>query len=48
MRQHDCGLGFPVSDGTDNTKSMADTAKPGGMALQIFQCALSNACTTCL
>jgi hypothetical protein len=42
------GLGFPVSDGTDNTKHLTDFTLPGGMATQLFQCAQSNACTSCL
>jgi hypothetical protein len=42
------GLGFPVTDGTDNTKQLTNPALAAGMADQIFQCALSNMCTTCL
>jgi hypothetical protein len=42
------GLGFPVTDGTDNTKNLTNFALPGGMAVQLFQCAASNACTSCL
>jgi hypothetical protein len=42
------GLGFPVTDGTDNTKQLTNNMLPGGMADQIFQCAQSNACATCL
>jgi len=42
------GLGFAESDGTDITKNLTDTTKPGGMAMQIFQCAISNQCVTCL
>jgi hypothetical protein len=42
------GLGFPLSDGTDITKHMTDTTLPSGMADQIMQCALSNACTNCM
>jgi hypothetical protein len=42
------GLGFPVSDGTDNTKNLTDTTRAAGRADQIFQCALSNGCPTCL
>ncbi len=42
------GLGFPVTDGTDNTKNLTDTTRPAGMADQIFQCAHSNNCAACL
>jgi hypothetical protein len=42
------GLGYPPSDGTDITKHLTDTTKPAGVADQIFQCALSNVCTTCM
>jgi hypothetical protein len=41
------GLGFPLTDGTDNTKHLTDTTLAAGMADQIFQCALSNACSAC-
>jgi hypothetical protein len=41
------GLGFPVTDGTDNTKHLTDTTLAAGMADQIFQCALSNGCSAC-
>jgi hypothetical protein len=41
------GLGFPVTDGTDNTKHLTDTTLASGMADQIFQCALSNSCAMC-
>jgi hypothetical protein len=42
------GLGFPPSDGTDVAKHLTDTTLPAGMADQIFQCALTNACSACL
>jgi hypothetical protein len=42
------GLGFPVTDGTDNTKNLTDTTRAAGRADQIFQCAQSNACAACL
>jgi hypothetical protein len=42
------GLGFPVTDGTDNTKHLTDTVLPAGVADQIFQCAASNTCASCL
>jgi hypothetical protein len=42
------GLGFPVTDGTDNTKNLTDTTKAAGVADQIFQCAQSNGCSACL
>jgi hypothetical protein len=42
------GLGFPVSDGTDVTKHLTDTILPSGIADQIFQCAASNSCASCL
>jgi hypothetical protein len=42
------GLGFPPSDGTDITKHLTDTTLPAGVADQIFQCALTNMCTTCM
>jgi hypothetical protein len=42
------GLGFPLTDGTDNTKNLTDTTRAAGKADQIFQCALSNACSACL
>jgi hypothetical protein len=42
------GLGFPPSDGTDITKNLTDKSKPSGLADQIFQCALSNSCASCL
>ncbi len=42
------GLGFAVSDGTDNTKNLTDTTRAAGRADQIFQCAQSNGCTACL
>jgi hypothetical protein len=38
-------LGFPLTDGTDNTGHLTDTTLAGGKADQIFQCALSNNCT---
>jgi hypothetical protein len=41
------GLGFPVSDGTDNTKQLTNTTLASGMADQILQCAISNSCTAC-
>jgi hypothetical protein len=41
------GLGFPLTDGTDNTKHLTDTTLAAGMADQIFQCALSNSCSAC-
>jgi hypothetical protein len=42
------GLGFPVTDGTDNTKNLTDVTRAAGKADQIFQCAQSNACAACL
>jgi hypothetical protein len=41
------GLGFAVTDGTDNTGKLNSTTYASGMADQIFQCALSNSCTAC-
>jgi hypothetical protein len=42
------GLNLAVTDGTDITKNLTNTSLPGGSAVQIFQCAASNACTSCL
>jgi hypothetical protein len=42
------GLGFPVTDGTDNTANFTNTTLPSGRADQIFQCAHSNSCAACL
>jgi hypothetical protein len=42
------GLNLPVADGTDITKNLTNSVLPGGAAVQIFQCAQSNACTSCL
>jgi hypothetical protein len=42
------GLGFPVTDGTDNTTNLTDVTRAAGKANQIFQCAHSNGCTACL
>jgi hypothetical protein len=42
------GLGYAASDNTDILKNFTNTALPAGMANQIFQCAESNSCTTCL
>ncbi len=42
------GLGFPVTDGTDNMTNLDDTTRAAGKADQIFTCALVNACTACL
>jgi hypothetical protein len=42
------GLNFPVGDGTDITKNLTNTILPGGAAVQLFQCAASNGCTSCL
>jgi hypothetical protein len=41
-------LGFPVSDGTDNTKGLTDITLPGGVAAHIWQCARNNACSSCM
>jgi hypothetical protein len=41
------GLGFPVTDGTDNTKQLTNTTLASGMADQIFVCGLANGCTAC-
>jgi hypothetical protein len=41
------GLGFPVTDGTDNTAQLTSTTFASGKADQIFQCALTNNCTAC-
>jgi hypothetical protein len=40
------GLGFPVTDGTDNTKNLTDTTRAAGRADQLFQCSLSNNCAS--
>jgi hypothetical protein len=42
------GLGYPASDNTDILKNFTSTALPSGMANQLFQCASSNSCSTCL
>ncbi len=42
------GLGFALTDGTDNTKNLTDTTRAAGRAAQIFQCAQSNGCAACL
>jgi hypothetical protein len=42
------GEGFPVNDGTDITKNYTNTSLPSGMAAQLFQCALANACYGCV
>jgi hypothetical protein len=42
------GLGFAVTDGTDNTKNLTDKTRPAGRADQIFQCAQSTGCGSCL
>jgi len=42
------GNGFPTQDGTDNTSDLVDTTRAGGMADQIFQCAITNSCSACL
>jgi hypothetical protein len=42
------GLNFPPNDGSDITKQMTNTQLPAGQAVQIFQCAASNGCTSCL
>jgi hypothetical protein len=42
------GLGFPAGDNADVLKNFTDTTKPSGMANQIFLCAATNGCTTCL
>jgi hypothetical protein len=41
------GLGFPVTDGTDNTKDLETNTRASGMAGVILQCVLSNNCTAC-
>ncbi len=41
------GLGFSVADGTDNTAQLTSTTFAAGKAVQIFQCAITNACTAC-
>jgi hypothetical protein len=41
------GLGFPVSDGTDNTAQLTSATAASGKADQIFQCALTNGCAAC-
>jgi hypothetical protein len=41
------GLGFPVTDGTDNTKHLTDPTLAAGKADEIFQCALDNGCAAC-
>ncbi len=40
-------LGLPLNDATDVFKDFTDTSRPAGRALEIFECALSNDCTTC-
>jgi hypothetical protein len=42
------GLGFAVTDGTDNTQNLTDSTRAAGRADRIFQCALSNQCRACL
>jgi hypothetical protein len=41
------GLGFPVTDGTDDTAQLTSTTFASGKADQIFQCALTNDCGAC-
>jgi hypothetical protein len=41
------GLGFQVTDGTDNTAKLENTAYAAGKADQIFQCGIANGCTRC-
>ena len=45
--QYYYGLALDKTDGVHVTRSLNDTSKPSGMASQIFQCALSNTCTSC-
>jgi hypothetical protein len=42
------GLGFTSNDGLDILKNFTSTTLPAGVANNIFQCATSNDCTTCL
>jgi hypothetical protein len=42
------GLGFVASDNTDILKQFTNTTLPAGLGNQIFQCAVSNTCSTCL
>ena len=41
------GLGFAVTDGTDNTAKLENVAYASGKADQIFQCAIANSCSSC-
>lgn len=41
------GLGFPLSDGTDNTAKLENIAYAAGKANQIFQCGIANSCAAC-
>jgi hypothetical protein len=42
------GLGFPVTDGTDNAANLTNTTLASGRADQIILCAINNSCTQCL
>jgi hypothetical protein len=42
------GSGFPVADGTDILNTFAVTTYASGMAEQVFKCAVSSGCSTCL
>jgi hypothetical protein len=48
VTQEVAGLGFPVADNTDILKNFDDKTRASGMANEIFQCAVSNACQSCL
>jgi hypothetical protein len=48
VTQEVAGLGFPIADNTDILKNFDDKTRSSGLANEIFQCAISNACQTCL
>ena len=41
-------MGFPVSDGLDILLDVIDRTRAGGVADQIFNCAINNGCGACL
>jgi hypothetical protein len=48
VSQEVAGIGFPIADNTDILKNFDDKTRATGVANEIFQCAVSNACQTCL
>jgi hypothetical protein len=41
------GLGFPVTDGTDNANHLTDPTRAAGKAVEIMYCGQNNGCTQC-